>query len=112
VTGPVASQLDGLAWRPLRPGVDIHVLYQTGDDGPSAAVLRYQPGAEVPPHEHVGTERILVLAGEQHDDRGHYGPGTMIVNAPGTSHRVWSPTGCLVLIAWDRPVRFLSSAID
>jgi anti-sigma factor ChrR (cupin superfamily) len=104
------GDLSALTWRSLRPGVEIHVLHEAGADGPSAALLRYQPGAEVPAHEHVGFEHIVVLEGEQRDEHGQYGVGTLIVNPPGSRHRVWSPAGCLVLVVWERPVRFLAAA--
>ena len=35
-----------------------------------------------------------------------YGPGTLVVNAPGSSHSVSSPRGCLVLVVWDSPPAF------
>jgi anti-sigma factor ChrR (cupin superfamily) len=95
------------AWEPLRPGVDIRRLYQTSDGGPSAALLRYRPGASVPRHEHLGYEHILVLQGSQSDERGTYPAGSFIVNPPGSTHRVVSAEGCVVLIIWERGVRFL-----
>jgi anti-sigma factor ChrR (cupin superfamily) len=96
-------------YEPLRPGVDILRLYVDEASGGSAAILRYAPGAVIPPHEHQGYEHVIVLAGEQRDERGSYGKGTLVINPPGTSHRVWSPEGCLVLIVWQRPVSFLPS---
>jgi anti-sigma factor ChrR (cupin superfamily) len=102
----VVADPDRLAWQPLRPGVEIHRLYGLEDEGPSAALLRYQPGAEVPWHVHTGVEHILVLAGSQDDGHGRYGPGSFVVNLPGSRHRVASPDGCLVLVVWERPVRF------
>ena len=36
-----------------------------------------------------------------------YGPGCCVVNAKGSEHSVWSDTGCVVLIQWDRPVSIL-----
>jgi anti-sigma factor ChrR (cupin superfamily) len=70
-------------------------------------LLRYAPGSQVPSHQHEGYEHVYVLSGEQQDERGTYPAGTFVVNPPGTSHRVWSPQGCLVLVVWQRPVRFL-----
>lgn len=105
--------LDG-GWRdapfePFREGVEIARL--AGDpDGASAALLRYQPGASVPMHEHVGLETILVLEGSQADERGVYAAGTMSVNLAGSRHSVWSDEGCVVLIHWERPVRILDEA--
>jgi anti-sigma factor ChrR (cupin superfamily) len=34
----------------------------------------------------------------------------LIVNPPGTAHSVESPSGCLVLILWQRPIHFVSEA--
>ena len=32
-----------LPWKPFKPGVEIYRLYQEGDDGPTAALLRFKP---------------------------------------------------------------------
>jgi anti-sigma factor ChrR (cupin superfamily) len=97
---------ESLDWKPLRPGIWIHRIYQVSPDGPSAAFLRYQPGATLPRHTHAGLEHIFVLAGSQQDERGVYEAGSMTVNPPGTSHNVSSPNGCIVLVLWERPVIF------
>lgn len=94
-------------YEPLRPGVDVLWLYKEEAGGSSSAILRYQPGAEVPEHEHRGFEHVYVLAGEQSDARGNYRRGAFVINPPGTRHRVWTREGCLVLIVWQRPVAFL-----
>jgi anti-sigma factor ChrR (cupin superfamily) len=94
-------------WTPFREGVDICRLYGDADAGPSAALLRYAPNAEVPLHEHEGVEHVFVLAGAQEDARGVYPAGTLVINPPGTRHRVRAPSGCTVLIVWERPVRLL-----
>jgi anti-sigma factor ChrR (cupin superfamily) len=96
-------------YEPLRPGVDILYLYRDDASGSSCALLKYQPGAEVPRHEHMGFEHVYVLSGEQSDDRGTYGKGSFVINPPGTGHRVWSHPGCLVLIVWQKPVAFVDS---
>ncbi len=115
VEGP--SHLDGLAdggWRrmrfvPFRHGVDI---CQLRAPDPAVALLRYAPGASVPRHVHTGLETILVLEGVQSDERGHYPAGTLVLNPAGTVHSVWSREGCVVLIQWERPVRFLDEEDD
>jgi anti-sigma factor ChrR (cupin superfamily) len=86
--------------------VEIHVIYEGGPDDPAAAFLRYQPGASLPRHRHVGREHIFVLAGAQEDERGRYEAGALVVNPPESTHAVSSPDGCLVLVLWDRPVVF------
>lgn len=100
------ADVAALDFQELRPGVDIHVLYDA-PDGERVAVLRYAPGAVVPAHRHEGHEYIYVLEGEQSDERGSYGAGSLVVNEPGTMHRVASASGCLVLIFWQRPVVFV-----
>jgi len=97
---------DEPGWEPLRPGIHIRRLYQTPHGGAAAALLRYQPGASIPAHEHLGHEHILVLDGAQSDDYGHYPTGTFVVNRPASAHRVASPEGCVVLVIWERGVRF------
>lgn len=92
-------------FEPFRPGVEIRPLYRTLN-GPAAAVLRYRPGASVPSHTHGGYEHILVLEGEQSDERGRYSAGTLIVNPPGSSHTVTSEAGCVVLVIWEKQVVF------
>ena len=92
------------AFEPFRDGVEISPLYR-GEA--TVALLRYAPGAAVPAHRHPGLETILVLDGTQSDDRGTYGAGTLIFNPEGTAHRVWSDTGCVVLIQWSKSVQFL-----
>jgi anti-sigma factor ChrR (cupin superfamily) len=94
-------------WQILRPGIDIHRLYGDPDSGPSAALLRYAPGATVPRHEHPGHEHIFVLEGAQTDDEGTYAAPSFVVNPPGSRHTVTSPGGCIVLIIWNQPVQFV-----
>ena len=96
-------------WSPWREGVDIYRLYGDGVTGPSAALLRYAPNAEGPLHEHAGYEHVFVLSGVQQDARGVYGPGTMVVNPPGSRHCVRAPAGCTVLVVWERPVILVDS---
>lgn len=93
-----------LTFEPFREGVEIARLRHSD---PAVALLRYQPGASVPYHEHTGLETILVLDGVQSDERGAYRAGTLLLNPKGTAHSVWSDTGCTVLIQWESPVRFM-----
>ncbi|HTA18048.1 MAG TPA: cupin domain-containing protein [Polyangia bacterium] len=93
-------------WTPLRSGIDVHKIYDSGEDGPSAALLRYAPGATLPHHAHPGYEHITILEGSQVDQHGTYRAPCFIVNPPGSSHGVTSPDGCLVLVVWQQPVVF------
>jgi anti-sigma factor ChrR (cupin superfamily) len=92
----------------FRPGIGIRVLYGTpGSGGAAAAFLKYEPGARIPEHEHTGNELVYVISGSQTDERGTHRAGTLVHNPPGTHHVVESPEGCLVLVVWEKAVRFL-----
>jgi len=103
----LARHADNLRWEPFVEGVDRHWLYRGDEAGPSAVLIRFQPGSRVPLHEHLGYEHIFVLTGSQSDENGTLRAGGMTINLPGTRHRVVSEEGCLVLAIYERRVRFL-----
>lgn len=103
-----ASEAAAPGWQAFWPGIERRVLYEQ-EGGAAAALLRYQPGAETPQHRHAGIEHIYVLRGSQRDERGVYGAGTLVINEPGSSHRVTSDDGCLVLVVWQSPVEVLGA---
>lgn len=94
-------------WEPFRPGVSAHWLYREEDGGPAAVLLRYEPGARVSQHEHVGYEHLLVLEGDQFDEAGSYPAGSLVVHPPGTRHSPGSVGGCLALLVYEQAVRFV-----
>jgi anti-sigma factor ChrR (cupin superfamily) len=96
-----------LAFEHFRPGIDVHWLMLGGSTEPTIAVLKYAAGSRVPRHRHVGLETIVVLDGMQSDENGDYGPGTVVLNPPGSEHSVWTAQGCVVLIQWDKPIAFI-----
>jgi anti-sigma factor ChrR (cupin superfamily) len=106
LAGLLAGNWRHLTFEPFRSGIEIHRLY-TIPDGPAAALLRYAPGGMAPLHEHTGYEHVLVLDGSQSDDHGTYGTGALLVNPPGSRHSVRSEHGCVALLIWEKPIRFL-----
>ncbi len=96
-----------LAFEYFRDGVTVHWLVKGGAADPSVAVLKYEAGAAVPRHRHTGLETIMILDGIQSDEAGDYAAGTLVFNATGSEHSVWSKDGCVVLIQWDLPVIIL-----
>lgn len=101
------TSLAHIPWQAFREGVEMHPLSQAAD-GMSSALLRYAPGARVPRHRHVGYEHIVVLQGTQCDERGEYAAGSIVINAPGSQHTVWSVHGCVVFVVWEQPVAFVT----
>ena len=55
-------------WVERRPGVHWKVRWEDGDR--KAVLMRYEPGAIIPRHRHLGDEQIFVLEGSVSDDAG------------------------------------------
>jgi anti-sigma factor ChrR (cupin superfamily) len=100
------NRADSLQWEYFRPGIKIHRLYGNPDNGPSAALLWYEPGTGVPRHEHLGYEHIFILSNSQSDESGDYPAGTLIINPPQSAHTVSARRGGIALLIWERPVKF------
>jgi anti-sigma factor ChrR (cupin superfamily) len=105
--GLLAGGWKDLAYEHFREGIAVHWLVRGGADEASLAILRYEAGARVPRHLHAGLETIMVLDGIQSDENGSYAAGTVVTNARGTTHSVWTEHGCSVLIHWSLPVVIL-----
>jgi len=91
-------------WLPFREGVSIYPLHGEPPGPRSSALLRYQPGATVPSHTHLGVEHILVLQGSQQDQHGCYNAGTLLISPEGSEHAIASPEGCIVLAVWSEGI--------
>ncbi|MBV8376175.1 MAG: cupin domain-containing protein [Verrucomicrobia bacterium] len=102
-----AAHQDQIAWEPYKEGVDVFRFCGDGITGPTAALVRYHPHGQVPMHEHMGYEHLLILTGSQQDENGIFEAGTLVINPPGTRHRVYSEAGCIVLAIYEKAVRFL-----
>ncbi|MGW3206561.1 cupin domain-containing protein [Streptomyces sp. NPDC001135] len=100
------AQHDDLTWQPyVQPGreaVDVHWLYtaeETGPDGAEAYLARFGPQSHGDLHRHLGYELIVVVDGELHNDNGDiYPAGHLVLEKPGSVHRVSSPHGCTLLV--------------
>jgi anti-sigma factor ChrR (cupin superfamily) len=95
-----------LSWEPLRDGIEISRIYDTAG-GAAMAFVRFSPGAVLPRHHHEGYEHIFILRGTQQDDDGEHYAGALLIHPPGSSHRVTSRSGCVVLAFWEKPVRLV-----
>lgn len=94
------------AWiEPDRAGVQIRPLYRTEEPrAASAFLVRYGPGAHGDLHEHLGYELMFVLEGEMINDNGdRYGVGDLIIEEPGSVHRITTQGGFTVLAVREAP---------
>jgi anti-sigma factor ChrR (cupin superfamily) len=83
------------SWDQRRPGVYWKVLHEEGDR--RTVLVRYEPGAAIPRHRHLGDEQIFVIEGSVTDDTGTCKAGDFARRPPGCVHSVHSPGGALVL---------------
>jgi anti-sigma factor ChrR (cupin superfamily) len=106
VTTPPASlyvDVAKLGWIQRRPGVFWKMLWEDPDGLHKAILMRYEPGATIPRHRHVGDEQIYVLEGSVADDTGTCRAGDYARRPPGCVHTVRSETGALVLAITSGP---------
>ncbi len=106
MTAPPASlfvNADQISWTERRPGVFWKVLWEDPDGRHKAILMRYEPGATIPRHRHIGDEQIFVLEGSVADDSGVCTAGNYARRPPGCVHSVVSPTGALVFAVMSGP---------
>jgi anti-sigma factor ChrR (cupin superfamily) len=106
VTIPPVSyfvNVDRVPWVERRPGVFWKVLWEDPDGRHKAILMRYEPGATIPRHRHLGDEQIFVLEGSIADDTGVCTAGNYARRPPGCVHAVASATGAVVLAITSGP---------
>jgi anti-sigma factor ChrR (cupin superfamily) len=112
---PLASRFVSVAelpWKPTGcPGVDMKVLMEDKESGLLTALFRWQPGSELPLHEHVEIEQTYVLEGSIVDDEGEVSKGDYVWRPKGNRHVARSPNGALVLGMFLKPNKFLAGPL-
>ena len=101
---------DELAWRAVGvPGVFSKLLRDDKETGARSVLLRFEPGARFPAHDHPGGEEILILEGDLHVARDHLRAGDYLYTPPGGVHAAWSEAGCLAFVTLPKPVVVLDT---
>jgi quercetin dioxygenase-like cupin family protein len=89
----------GLSWLPL----DFDEAKGSG-----FYLVRFAPGAQSSPHEHVFGEAFIVLEGRLIDSDGQeLKTGAFVNYAPGSRHYSTAPEGCLLAVYLKGPSRRL-----
>jgi anti-sigma factor ChrR (cupin superfamily) len=101
-----------IPWQSQRfPGCEIKPLLFDAKSGLATMLVRMQPGAELPDHEHVLIEQTYVLEGSLVDKEGpdkgiEVGPGEFVWRPAGSRHAAWSPNGGVFLAMFQIPNKF------
>ncbi len=98
-SGP-ASQiftLCDLLWVDARPGVRQKRIWEDKAGERRAILTRFEPGATLPRHRHVGDELIFVIEGANADESGPVTTGNMNYRPNGCVHTVTTKNGVTML---------------
>lgn len=97
----VAVDTQSMEWTPSPSGTvwrkRVH-LVGPPESGQVTSVVRYEPGAKFPSHDHPGGEEILVLEGTFSDEHGDWHAGTYLLNPEGFTHSPFSKEGCILFV--------------
>jgi quercetin dioxygenase-like cupin family protein len=102
-----------LPWKPTpTPGIDMKVLMSFPETGLLTALFRWQPGTQLPLHEHVEVEQTYVLEGRIVDDEGEVRAGNFVWRPRGNRHLARAPDGALVISFFLKPNKFIGGELD
>ena len=113
--GPLASRLvkvKDLPWTPIRfPGCHVKTLVVDKETGLATVLLKMDPGATLPDHEHVLIEQTYMIEGRLVDkegpDKGTAAEaGDFIWRPAGSRHAAWAPEGGLMIAMFQIPNKF------
>jgi anti-sigma factor ChrR (cupin superfamily) len=113
--GPLASRVvhvNDMPWEPIKfPGVYVKTLLLDKATGLLTVLLKMDPGAELPDHEHVLLEQTYMIEGRLVDKEGpdvgvEAGPGEFIWRPAGSRHTAWTPEGGLMIAMFQVPNKF------
>lgn len=68
------------------------------ESGQVTSLVRYDPGATFPMHDHPAGEEIFVLEGVFSDEHGDWPAGTYLLNPEGFRHAPFSRDGCVLFV--------------
>lgn len=99
-------------WKPLGvPGVSYRILFVDRDRGTQTFMLRLEPGAKIPFHDHGQAEECTILEGELTTLGTTLHSGDFFRAPGGTGHgESFSKTGCLLLVTSGIDEEFVADA--
>ncbi|HEX2544241.1 MAG TPA: cupin domain-containing protein [Ramlibacter sp.] len=113
--GPMASRVvhaNDMEWEPIRyPGCKVKTLMVDPKQGLLTVLLKMEPGARLPDHEHALMEQTYMIEGRLVDLEGpekglEVGPGEFVYRPAGSRHAAWTPEGGLMVAIFQVPNKF------
>jgi anti-sigma factor ChrR (cupin superfamily) len=95
--------LSELPWVETRPGVRQKRIWEDTANERRAILARFEPGATLARHRHVGDELIFMIEGANADESGAVSTGDLNYRPNGCVHTVTTKNGATVLaVVWGR----------
>ena len=100
-----------MEWQKTRfPGCEVKTLLFDPATGLVTALMRFEPGAILPDHEHVKIEQTYVLEGTLKCPEGECKAGQFVWRPAGSRHHAWAgPKGGVFLAMFQVPNKFFES---
>ena len=101
-----------MPWDKMRfPGCRTKTLLFDPKSGLATVLIKMEPGAALPDHEHVLIEQTYVLEGSLVDKEGpdaglEVGPGEFVWRPAGSRHEAWCPKGGTMIAIFQVPNKF------
>jgi anti-sigma factor ChrR (cupin superfamily) len=93
--------LNEVAWVEAMAGVRVKPVWEDKATARRAILARFEPGATLPRHRHVGDELIFVVEGASVDESGTVTPGNLNYRPNGCVHTVSTQNGATVFaVVW------------
>jgi anti-sigma factor ChrR (cupin superfamily) len=90
-----------LPWGDTRQGVRQKKIWDDPAGKRRAVLVRFEPGATLPKHRHVGDEIVFVVEGSNADESGPVPTGNMNYRPNGCVHTVTTKNGATALaVVW------------
>jgi quercetin dioxygenase-like cupin family protein len=110
----IYTQTKGLDWKPLTEdgintnGIFVKSLrYDEKAKRSPTILLKFEPGAKYPAHNHPGGEKVFVLEGKVKFGNTNLAAGDYLFTPPNGKHAVWSESGCTMLLVIPEEVEIL-----
>jgi anti-sigma factor ChrR (cupin superfamily) len=103
--------VESMPWeKTAYPGIVQKTLLVDKASGLITALMKMDPGARLPDHEHVLIEQTWVLEGTLHCPEGECHPGQFVWRPAGSRHTAWAgPKGGLFLAMFQIPNKFFQA---
>jgi anti-sigma factor ChrR (cupin superfamily) len=90
-------RVNEVEWTVMHPGIRAKALWSDPATKRRAQITRFDPGATLPMHRHVGDELLFVIEGAISDEHGTTTAGNVGYRPDGCVHTVNSKNGATVL---------------